>query len=65
MVKVADCHTGVLGSNPGGPKRFSPWNYFTSGSGNLVAPESASGSSSGLYKLWLMLGSQEIKEGRV
>ena len=28
MVRVVDCHTGVLGSNPGGPKRFSPWNYF-------------------------------------
>ena len=29
MVRVVDCHAGVLGSNPGGPKRFSPWNYFT------------------------------------
>ena len=44
MVRVVDCHAGVLGSN-----RFSPWNYFTGGSGNLVAPESASGSGSGLY----------------
>ena len=38
-----------LGSNPGGPKIFSPWNYFTGGSGNSVAPELASGSGSGLY----------------
>ena len=28
MVRVADCHAGVLGSNPGGPKIFSSWNYF-------------------------------------
>ena len=49
MVRVVDCHAGVLGSNPGGPKRFYPWNYFTGGSGNSVAPESASGSGSGLY----------------
>ena len=46
---MANCHTRVLGSNPGGPKRFSPWNYFTGGSGNSVAPESTSGSGSGLY----------------
>ena len=49
MVRVVDSHAGVLGSNPGGPKVFSPWNYFTGGSGNSVVPESASGSSSGLY----------------
>ena len=49
MVRVVDCHTGVLGSSPGGPKIFSPWNYFNGGSGNLVAPESASGSGSELY----------------
>ena len=30
MVRVVDCHAGVLGSNPGGHKRFSPWNYFSS-----------------------------------
>ena len=29
MVRVVDCHTGVLGSNLGGPKIFSPWNYFS------------------------------------
>ena len=29
MVRVVDCHAGVLGSNPGGPKIFSPWSYFT------------------------------------
>ena len=49
MVRVVDCHAGVLGWNPGGPKIFSPWNYFTGGSGNSVAPESGSGSRSGLY----------------
>ena len=49
MVRVVDCHAGVLGSNPCGPKIFSPWNYFTGGSGNSVAPESDSGSGSGLY----------------
>ena len=48
MVRVVDCHAGVLGSNPGGPKMFSPWNYFTGGSGNSGAPESASGSGSGI-----------------
>ena len=26
MVRVVDCHAGVLGSNPGGPRIFSPWN---------------------------------------
>ena len=51
MVRVVHCHTGVLGSKPGGPSRFSPWNYFTGGSGNSVAPESASGSGSGLYSV--------------
>ena len=29
-------------------QRISPWNYFTGGSSNSVAPESASGSGSGL-----------------
>ena len=29
MVTVVDCHAGVLGSNPGGPKDFSLWNYFS------------------------------------
>ena len=28
MVRVVDCHAGVLGSNPGGPKIFSLWNYY-------------------------------------
>ena len=49
MVRVVDYHAGVLGSNPGGPKRFPPLNYFSGGSGNSVVPESASGSGSGLY----------------
>ena len=48
MVRVVDCHAGVLGSNPGGPKIFSPWNYFTGGSGNSGAPELASESGSGI-----------------
>ena len=52
MVRVADCHAGVLGSNPGGPKRFSPRNYFTGGSLGAVA---------GYTQLWLMPGSQDIK----
>ena len=50
MVRVVDCHAGVLDSNSGGPKKFPPWNYFTGGSSNSVVPESASGSGSGLYK---------------
>ena len=29
MVRVVDCHAGVLDSNPGGPKIFSLWNCFT------------------------------------
>ena len=32
-------------------QRFSPWNYFTGGSGNSVAPESFSRSGSGLYSV--------------
>ena len=49
MVRVVDCHAEVLGLNPGESKIISPWNYFTGGSGNSVAPEQASGSGSGLY----------------
>ena len=45
---MVDCHVGVLGSNPWGPRILSPWNYVTGGSGNLVAPELASGSGSGI-----------------
>ena len=30
MLRVVDCHAGVLGSIPGGPKRFPSLNYFTS-----------------------------------
>ena len=65
MVRVVDCHAGVLGSNPGGAKIFSPWNYFTGGSGNSVAPESALGAVAGYRPLWLMLSSQELKGERV
>ena len=65
MARVVDCHAGVLGSNPGGPKLFSPWNYFTGGSGNLVVPESALRAVAGYRLLWLMPSSQEIKGGRV
>ena len=28
MVRVVDCQAGVHGSNPGGPKIFSPWNLL-------------------------------------
>ena len=28
IARVVDCHAGVLGSNPGGPKDFSLWNCF-------------------------------------
>ena len=50
MVRVVDCHTGVLSSNPGGPKIFPlPRNYFTGSSGNSVVHEAASGSGSGQY----------------
>ena len=53
MVRVVDCHAGVLGSNPGGPKIFSPWNYFNGVRSNSVTPGAASESesSSGLYSL--------------
>ena len=44
MVRVVDCHAEVLGSNPGGPKRLSPWNYFNGVRNNSVMLESASGS---------------------
>ena len=66
MVRVEDCHAGVLGSNPGGPRIFSSWNNLNGGSRNSVAPKSASGSGiAGYTQLWLMSGSQEIKGGRV
>ena len=38
MVRVVDCHAGVLGSNPGGPKDFSLWNYFNGVRSNSVTP---------------------------
>ena len=65
MVRVADCHTGVLGSNPGGPR------YFPLGITSLVAAvirERLSrplGAVAGSPMVWLMPGSQEIKGGRV
>ena len=65
MVGVVDRHAGVLGSNPGGPKRFSPWNYFTGGSGNSVAPEAASESGSGLYTVVFDARLTGNKRGRV
>ena len=49
MVRVVDCHARVLGLNPVGPKIFYPWNFFTGGSNNSVAPEAGSGSGGGLY----------------
>ena len=65
MVRVVDCHAGVLGSNPGGPRIFSSWNYYTGGSGNSGAPELPLGVVAGSPSVWLMPGSQEIKGGRV
>ena len=60
MVRVADCHKGVLGSNPSGPR------YFTLGITSLVAAvirERLSwplGAVAGSPRVWLMPGSQEI-----
>ena len=65
MVRVVDCHAGVLGSNPGGPKDFPL------GITSLVAAvirERLSwplGVVAGSPRLWLMPGSQKIKGGRV
>ena len=65
MVNVVDCHAGVLGSNPGGPKDFPL------GITSLVAAviqERLSwplGAVAGSPRLWLMPGSQEIKGERV
>ena len=61
---MVNCHAGVLGSNPGGPRIFSPWNYFTGGSGDSVAPESASGSGSGLYTVLVDVRPSENKRGK-
>ena len=41
MVRVVDCHVGVMGSNPGGPKDFPP------GITSLTGPRSAVGNVSG------------------
>ena len=65
MVRVADCHAGVLGSNPGEPKDFPL------GITSLVAavirkrPSRPLGAVAGSPRLWLMPGSQKIKGGRV
>ena len=65
MVRVVDCHAGVLGSNPGGPR------YFPLGISSLVAAvirerlRRPLGAVAGSPRLWLMPGSQEIKGGRV
>ena len=42
------CFAGVLGLNPGGPKRFPLWNCLNGVRSNSVRPESASGSGSRL-----------------
>ena len=47
MVRVVDCHTGVLGSNPGGPKDFSLWSNFNGVRSNSVTPGAASETESG------------------
>ena len=65
MVRVVDCHAGVLGSNPGGPR------YFPLGITSLVAAvirERLSwplGAVAGSPRLWLMPGSRKIKGRRV
>ena len=41
MVRVVDCHAGVQGLNPAGPKDFFLWNYFTGGSGTPIHESSA------------------------
>ena len=64
MVRLVDCHAGVLGSNPGGPKRFSPQNNFIAGSGNSVAPVSASGSDNRLYTVVVDVGLSGNKTGK-
>ena len=58
MARMVNCHAG-----------FFPWNCFYGVRSNSVAPESDSGSSSGLYSVVclyerLMLGSQDIKRGK-
>ena len=64
MVRVVDSHTGVLGSNPGGPKIFSPWNHLSGGSSNSVVPELASGSHSRLYLVVVDARLSENKRGK-
>ena len=65
MVRVVDCHAGVLGLNPGGPR------YFPFGITTLVAAvirerlRRPLGAVAGSPRLWLMPGSQEIKGERV
>ena len=43
MVRGVACLARDPGSNPVGPKVFSPWNYFIGGSGNSGTPEVAGG----------------------
>ena len=47
MVRVVNCHAGVLGTNPGGPKDFSLWNCFNGVRSNSVTPGATSESESG------------------
>ena len=53
MARVVECHTGVLGSNPGGLKDFSLWNCFNGVRSNSVMPWAGSENenSSGLYSV--------------
>ena len=61
MVRVVDCHAGVLGSNPGGPKDFPL------GITSLVAavirerPSRPLGAVAGSPRLWLMPGSLGVR----
>ena len=63
MVRVVDCHAGVLGSNPGGPKDLSLWNCCFKGvRSNSVTPgvASESVSGSGLYSV-VCLGNKSFR----
>ena len=51
MVRVVDCHAEVLGSNPGGPKKFSLWNCFNGVRSTSVMPGATYDSESGLWSV--------------
>ena len=61
MVRVVDCHAGVLGWNPGGPKDFPLGIISLVAAVIHLRPSRPLGAIAGYTQLWLMLGSQEIK----